>query len=76
MYSDIQPQVKTNSLGIIDYKSTRAELKTAKAEYSKIFKEIAAERDNLEKQFANKEITFIDYRAAKKDLDNLEKDVK
>ena len=76
MYSDIQPQVKTNSLGIIDYKSTRAELKTAKAEYSKIFQEIAAERDNLEKQFANKEITFIDYRAAKKDLDNLEKDVK
>ena len=76
MYSDIQPQVKTNSLGIIDYKSTRAELKTAKAEYSNIFKEIAVERDNLEKQFANKEITFIDYRAAKKDLDNLEKDVK
>ena len=76
MYSDIQPQVKTNSLGIIDYKSTRAELKTAKAEYSRIFQEIAAERDNLEKQFANEEITFIDYRAAKKDLDNLEKDVK
>lgn len=76
MYSNIQPQVKTNSLGIIDYKSTRAELKTAKAEYSNIVKEIAAERDNLEKQFANKEITFIDYRAAKKDLDNLEKDVK
>ena len=76
MYSDIQPQVKTNSLGIIDYKSTRAELKTAKAEYSRIFQEIAVERDNLEKQFANKEITFIDYRAAKKDLDNLEKDVK
>ena len=76
MYSDIQPQVKTNSLGIIDYKSTRAELKTAKAEYSNIFQEIATERDNLEKQFANKEITFIDYRAAKKDLDNLEKDVK
>ena len=76
MYSTIQPQVKTNSLGIIDYKSTRAELKTAKAEYSNIFKEIAVERDNLEKQFANKEITFIDYRAAKKDLDNLEKDVK
>ena len=76
MYSDIQPKVKTNSLGIIDYKSTRAELKTAKAEYSNIFKEIAVERDNLEKQFANKEITFIDYRAAKKDLDNLEKDVK
>ena len=76
MYSTIQPQVKTNSLGIIDYKSTRAELKTAKVEYSNIIKEIAAERDNLEKQFANKEITFIDYRAAKKDLDNLEKDVK
>ena len=76
MYSDIQPQVKTNSLGIIDYKSTRAELKTAKAEYSRIFQEIAVERDNLEKQFANKEITFVDYRAAKKDLDNLEKDVK
>ena len=76
MYSDIQPQVKTNSLGIIDYKSTKAELKTAKAEYSNIFEEIAVERDNLEKQFANKEITFIDYRAAKKDLDNLEKDVK
>ena len=76
MYSTIQPQIKINSLGIIDYKSTRAELKTAKAEYSNIFKEIAVERDNLEKQFANKEITFVDYRAAKKDLDNLEKDVK
>ena len=76
MYSTIQPQVKTNSLGIIDYKSTRAELKTAKAEYSKIFKEIAVERDNLQKSFDNNEISFGDFRQAKKDLDNLEKDVK
>ena len=76
MYSTIQPQVKTNSLGIIDYKSTRAELKTAKAEYSKIVKEIAVERDNLQKSFDNNEISFGDFRQAKKDLDNLEKDVK
>lgn len=76
MYSNVQPQIKTNSFGIIDYKSTRAELKKAKAEYDKIFKEIAAERDNLERQFENKEITFIDYRAAKKDLDNLERDLR
>lgn len=75
-YNQIRPQMKISNLGIIDFKATRNELKLAKAEYTNLFKELATERDNLEKQFAEKKITFIDYRQAKKELDNFERDLK
>lgn len=74
-YSNVRVQPQVNSLGIIDYSETRDELKKAQNEYSQIFKEIANERQNLQKSFDNNEISFGDFRQAKKELDSLEQDV-
>lgn len=74
-YSNIDVQTKTSKLGIIDYGATKKELVKAKNEYSTILKQIGVERDNLQKSFDNKEISFGDFRQAKKELDSLEKEV-
>lgn len=75
-YSNIEDNgIRTTSVGIVDFIGSRKELVNAKKEYQKIFKEIAIERDNLQKQFDRKEITFNDFRQAKKELDSLEKSV-
>ena len=74
-YSNIDVQTKTSKLGIIDYGATKKELEKAKGEYSTILKQIGEERDNLQKSFDNKEISFGDFRQAKKELDSLEKEV-
>lgn len=74
-YSNVRVQPQVNSLGIIDYGETKDELKKAQNEYSQIFKEIANERENLQKSFDNNEISFGDFRQAKKELDSLEQDV-
>ena len=74
-YSNIKVDTKVNSLGIINYKDTKTELKKAQNEYSQIFKQIATERQNLQKSFDNNEISFGDFRQAKKELDSLEQDV-
>ena len=74
-YSNIDVQTKTSKLGIIDYGATKKELEKAKGEYSTILKQIGVERDNLQKSFDNKEISFGDFRQAKKELDSLEKEV-
>ena len=75
-YQDIDINIQPGTLGIIDYTSTKRNLESAKAKYSKIFKEIAAERKNLQESFDNKQISFGDFRQAKKELDSLEEDVK
>ena len=75
-YQDIDINIQPGTLGIIDYNSTKKTLESAKAKYSKIFKEIAAERKNLQESFDNKQISFGDFRQAKKELDSLEEDVK
>ena len=74
-YGNIDVQTKTSKLGIIDYGATKKELLKAKGEYSTILKQIGEERDNLQKSFDNKEISFGDFRQAKKELDSLEKEV-
>lgn len=74
-YSNVDVQAKTSKLGIIDYGATKKELEKAKSEYSTILKQIGVERDNLQKSFDNKEISFGDFRQAKKELDSLEQDV-
>ena len=74
-YGNIDVQTKTSKLGIIDYGATKKELLKAKGEYSTILKQIGEERDNLQKSFDNKEISFGDFRQAKKELDGLEKEV-
>lgn len=74
-YSNVDVQAKTSKLGIIDYGATKKELEKAKGEYSTILKQIGVERDNLQKSFDSKEISFGDFRQAKKELDSLELDV-
>lgn len=74
-YSNVDVQAKTSKLGIIDYGATKKELEKAKGEYSTILKQIGVERDNLQKSFDNNEISFGDFRQAKKELDSLEQDV-
>lgn len=74
-YSNVDVQAKTSKLGIIDYGATKKELEKAKSEYSTILKQIGVERDNLQKSFDSKEISFGDFRQAKKELDSLEQDV-
>lgn len=74
-YSNVDIQAKTSKLGIIDYGATKKELEKAKGEYSTILKQIGVERDNLQKSFDSKEISFGDFRQAKKELDSLEQDV-
>ena len=75
-YGNIEDNgIKTTNIGIVDFAGSKKELTNAKKEYQKIFNEIAIERDNLQKQFDKKEITFNDFRQAKKELDSLEKSV-
>lgn len=74
-YSNVDVQAKTSKLGIIDYGATKKELEKAKGEYSTILKQIGVERDNLQKSFDSKEISFGDFRQAKKELDSLKQDV-
>ena len=75
-YQDIDINIQPGTLGIIDYTSTKKTLESAKAKYSKIFKQIAAQRKHLQESFDNKQISFGDFRQAKKELDSLEEDVK
>lgn len=75
-YNNVEDNgIKTTNIGIVDFAGSKKELSNAKKEYQKIFNEIAIERDNLQKQFDKKEITFNDFRQAKKELDSLEKSV-
>lgn len=74
-YSNIKIEPQRDSLGILDYKGTKNELQKAQKEYSNILGQIAIERDNLQKSFDSKQISFGDFRQAKKELDSLEEDV-
>lgn len=74
-YQDIDINIQPGTLGIIDYTSTKRNLERAKSEYSKIMNELSKERKNLQESFDNKQISFGDFRQAKKELDSLEEDV-
>ena len=75
-YQDIDINIQPGTLGIIDYTSTKKNLERAKSEYIKIMEELSKERKNLQESFDNKQISFGDFRQAKKELDSLEEDVK
>lgn len=74
-YQDIDVDIQPGTLGIIDYTSTKKTLERAKSEYIKIMEELSKERQNLQESFDKKQISFGDFRQAKKELDSLEKDV-
>lgn len=74
-YQDIDVDIQPGTLGIIDYTSTKKTLEKAKSEYIKIMEELSKERQNLQDSFDKNQISFGDFRQAKKELDSLEKDV-
>lgn len=76
-YSNIDTRIQVKqSTGIIDFKATKDSLKGALSQYKDVMNQIGKERDNLQKAFDKKEISFNDFRLAKKELDGLEEDVK
>lgn len=74
-YSGVRPEVTTSSVGVINIVSSTKSLKEAENQYKEIFNNIAAERENLQKQFDRNEISFGDFIQAKKELDGLEDSV-
>ena len=65
----------TSQLGIINFSKERDNLKNMKSQYAKLMKEIQNEYQDLQDKFDNNEITFDDFRLAKKELDGLATDV-
>lgn len=65
----------TSGIGIINYTKERANLKNMKSQYSKLMKDIKNEYQILQDKFDNNEISFNDFRLAKKELDGLSVEV-
>ena len=71
---DVSADIKTNSLGIIDYKETKKNLEQAKAVISDKLAAISDTVDDLTKDYKAGKISFGDFKQAKKELDSLAKD--
>lgn len=68
-------QQNTSGIGIINYTKERANLKSMQSQYTKLMKDIKKEYQVLQDKFDNNEISFNDFRLAKKELDGLSTDV-
>lgn len=69
--------IKPNkTTGIINYADTKKNLNKVKTEYQNLLNGIYSEYKLLEKQLANNEITFNDFKTAKKELKSLEDSTK
>lgn len=65
----------TSGFGIINYSKERANLKNMKSQYTKLMTDIQKEYQILQDKFDNNEISFNDFRLAKKELDGLSVEV-
>lgn len=65
----------TSGIGIINYSKERANLKNMKSQYTKLMTDIQKEYQVLLDKFDNNEISFNDFRLAKKELDGLSVEV-
>lgn len=65
----------TSGIGIINYSKERANLKNMKSQYTKLMTDIQNEYQVLQDKFDNNEISFNDFRQAKKELDGLSTEV-
>ena len=70
-----QTRQNTSGIGIINYTKERANLKNMKSQYTKLMKDIKTEYQVLQDKFDNNEISFNDFRLAKKELDGLSVEV-
>lgn len=65
----------TSQLGIINFSKERNNLKNMKSQYTKLMQDIQKEYKDLQDKFDNNEISFNDFRLAKKELDGLVTDI-
>lgn len=65
----------TSGIGIINYTKERANLKNMQSQYTKLMADIQKEYQDLQTKFDNNEISFNDFRLAKKELDGLSADI-
>lgn len=72
---DRQQKRNRNQMGFINYQKEKDTLQRTKQEYKNILNEIAEEYQNLQEKFNNKEISFGEFKEAKKDLDDLTENV-
>lgn len=65
----------TSGIGIINYKKEKANLKNVQSQYTKLMTDIQKEYQDLQNKFDNNEISFNDFRLAKKELDGLSAEI-
>lgn len=70
-----QTKQNTSGIGIINYTKERANLKNMQSQYTKLMADIQKEYQDLQTKFDNNEISFNDFRLAKKELDGLSADI-
>lgn len=66
-----QTKKNTSGIGIINYTKERANLKNMQSQYTKLMTDIQKEYQDLQNKFDKNEISFNDFRQAKKELDGL-----
>ena len=65
----------TSGIGIINFKKEKANLKNMQSQYTKLMTDIQKEYQDLQNKFDNNEISFNDFRLAKKELDGLSAEI-
>ena len=70
-----QTKKNTSGIGIINFKKERANLKNMQSQYTKLMADIQKEYQDLQTKFDNNEISFNDFRLAKKELDGLSAEI-
>lgn len=70
-----QTKKNTSGIGIINFKKEKANLKNMQSQYTKLMADIQKEYQDLQTKFDNNEISFNDFRLAKKELDGLSAEI-
>ena len=70
-----QTKKNTSGIGIINFTKEKANLKNMQSQYTKLMTDIQKEYQDLQNKFDNNEISFNDFRLAKKELDGLSAEI-
>lgn len=72
---ELATKKNTSGIGIINFKKEKANLKNMQSQYTKLMTDIQIEYQDLQDKFDNNEISFNDFRLAKKELDGLSAEI-
>lgn len=72
---ELATKKNTSGIGIINYTKEKANLKNMQSQYTKLMADIQKEYQDLQTKFDNNEISFNDFRLAKKELDGLSAEI-